>query len=209
MIIRRTSFCIFLLTLINCSTFQFSKHDGLWEYVKGKPGTYNSMKVNDGASDGYLVGERHPYYLWFRTPEIIFNPQGGLHYPDAYVKDARGVKDKSGKVYNTAELDQLKDEDLKLILLGQKNFNFNRTDAGILDYLLVYRELLDESGGEEEKSSHIAASCLYVGISPIFLAFHIPFRLIVYPIHDVIKTIMLPVAAIYYSTQPSEEDGNE
>ncbi|MCB1194232.1 MAG: hypothetical protein KDK90_27600, partial [Leptospiraceae bacterium] len=132
-------FTFSLLLLFNCSSFQLSKHDGFIDWLNGKPGMKNTEFISKNPRSGVVIGERHPYYLWFRTPEIIFNPQGGLYYPDMFIMV-------DYELYDTTDLSSVKDEKYKLKILNRRNGQFTRVDEGLIDYLFQYRELIDPSG---------------------------------------------------------------
>ncbi|MCB1194272.1 MAG: hypothetical protein KDK90_27805 [Leptospiraceae bacterium] len=196
-----------LLFLANCSAAQFraefDKHDGFWNWMKGSPG----VKGRSGTKyidpmlepvDGQIVDERHPYYLWLRTPEIIFNPQGGIYYPDMIIK----VRE---KFYNTADLSSIKDESLKRSILASRSMLFRGKEAGLIEYLIPYREIL--AGANDDGDPCIPV--FYCVFSPFFILIGLPERLIFYPIHDVIKTLMLPVAAVYYTVKAFDDNDEE
>ena len=191
-----TSF-ILLAMIYNCSSFQFSKHDGFWEYLKGKPGLQNAKDLEEIPRNGIMFGERHPFYLWFRTPELIFNPQNGIYYPDMIVKY-------DDKLYDTKDLSDVKDEITREKILGYRNGYFTGMDSGLIDYILQYREFFDPSG----KPYRSAVRCIYF---PIFFPMSLIYfgRIFIYPIHDVIKTVMLPVAAVYYTVKAFDDNGEE
>ncbi|MCB1194281.1 MAG: hypothetical protein KDK90_27855 [Leptospiraceae bacterium] len=182
---------IVLVSFSNCSSLQLDKHDGFWDWLKGKPGYENSKEV--GERKGVILGERHPYYLWFRTPELIFNPQGGLYYPDM-------IMEHKDEFYETSDLSKIENEQIRNTILYHRNEMFNLWDAGLIDYGVQYRELIDPSG----KIYYAARN--YVS-SYLLLAVLFPIRLVVYVFHDITKTIMIPATVVYYLTEDNNKEG--
>ncbi|MCB1194273.1 MAG: hypothetical protein KDK90_27815 [Leptospiraceae bacterium] len=200
------------LLLCNCSTTHiredFDKYDGFWNWMIGRPRQYEDPMLEPVA--GKIVDEKHPYYLGFMTPEIIFNPQGGIYYPDmivqVYVKDDRGKL--HSKFYNTADLANIKDESLRRKILDKRFSNFKKFNAGLVEFILPYREITSAINGDDAETPHYVQICG----SPLLLIFAIPFRVvqpIIYLIHDVLKTLMLPVATVYYTVKVFDDNGEE
>ncbi|MCB1194282.1 MAG: hypothetical protein KDK90_27860 [Leptospiraceae bacterium] len=192
--------CVFLFFVAlfeSCSTIQFSKHDGFWEYLKGKPGLQNAKDLIEVPRKGIMFGERHPFYLWFRTPEIIFNPQGGIYYPDM-------ITEYGDKLYDTRDLSNIKEEKLKKGILSYRNGLFTGMDGGLLDFILQYREWMDPSGNRQK-------AVIICTFSPIWFSINLIYhgQIFIYPIHDVIKTVMIPVAAVYYTVKAFDDNGEE
>ncbi len=170
----------------------------------GRPIKYKDPMLE--PLEGIIVDQRHPYYLWFRTPEIIFNPQGGLYYPDMIVKVF--LKDEHGKLYtkfyNTADLPNIKDESLRRKILNQRVSTFKFYNAGLVELVLPYREIGAAINGVTDPYGLIFCSP--------YVIFAIPFRaaqLIFYSIHDVFTTVMLPVAAVYYTVKAFDGNAEE
>ncbi|MCB1191667.1 MAG: hypothetical protein KDK90_14585 [Leptospiraceae bacterium] len=182
---------LLLFCFSNCASLQFSKHNEFWDWLIGEPGIDKAMKKNNKITG--IIGNRHPFYLWLRTPEIILNPQGGLYFPDRIVKY-------KNKFYSTNALTEMKDQKLKKILLDKRDMIFITMDAGLVEFILPYRFIL---GGYMNKA---ATSCV---LSPLILTIGLPPRLIIYPIHDVIKTVMIPVAAVYYTVKAFDDNAEE
>ncbi|MCP5495503.1 MAG: hypothetical protein H7A23_13185 [Leptospiraceae bacterium] len=192
---------IFLFLVSNCqSVAQVSKHDGFWDWFIGKPGVYNSFKILDEPGAGVIVGKRHPYYLWFRTPEIIFNPQGGLYYPDMIVEDRE-----DGKLYNTSEMSDIKDESKRQRIFNNRIALFLKLDMGLIDYLISYRDFIDPNGN---LTSCFPFRYVVFPFYPIY-SFLNTGKYIYYPIHDVVKTVMIPVAAVYYTVKAFDDNDEE
>ncbi|MCB1194237.1 MAG: hypothetical protein KDK90_27625 [Leptospiraceae bacterium] len=186
---------VLLSSFYNCSTIQLNKHNGFWEWFIGKPGTLNAGGIREEPTDGVILGDRHPFYLWLRTPEIILNPQGGVYYPDMIIIG------ESGKIYNTS---QMKENGTKM--LPERNLAFHVKETGLIDFLLMYREIFDPSGDMR----FVGAYCvLFPFFLFLFTGKNLVPKIIVYPIHDVIKTVMIPVAAVYYTVKAFDDNDEE
>lgn len=204
------AFIAFIFCIVQCSSLQFSKYNHFWDWFKGKPGIRNTtwiprMNQKTCNCDYYYTGERHPYYLWFRLPEIIFNPQGGLHIPEHNGPDRRNVigkrrmkrVDKQGRVHTYYK----KVYACKHFGEGErKSFQFMIQDAGYIEYILPYRIL--SSDDKQAQPREIAT--FYIAL-PAKIAFDI-FRASVYILNDIIKIPIMPFAAIYYSDQEPKYD---
>lgn len=195
----KLSLFIIIFCFINCSSLGLRNYDNFWEWFKGKPGysraidsriTYMSGEPRRG-----IVGERHPLYLWFRTPEILFNPQGGIYYPDMIIV-MRG-----SKLYNTADISKVESQEEREKIIQKRNDTFTVMDSGIVDYVLQYRSITDPYSGIKETLRNYA-------VFPI-VVITLSIRAIVYPIHDVIKTITLPFAVLYYTVEYYKSDEEE
>ncbi|MCB1194284.1 MAG: hypothetical protein KDK90_27870, partial [Leptospiraceae bacterium] len=202
---RITIIVLILFSFSNCASLQLDKHNGFWEWFIGKPGALNAAYIPDDPIDVIILEERHPFYLWFRTPELILNLQGGIYYPDARVK-------KNGKFYNTNNIENIRNEKLKRSILVGRNANFHRNETGFVDFIIPYREIFDPSG----ENRMVVLYCVF---SPILLLLSLDLadkhdtpliaRMFIYPIHDVIKTVMIPVAAVYYTVKAFDDNGEE
>lgn len=182
-------FIIFLLFILSkCSPLQLRKHDNFWDWMKGKPGFGNAVEITNTQIGDSIVDNRHPYYLWLRTPEIFFNPQGGFIYPEKMIRY-------KGKFYNTSDLSSIKDESIKKKIIDSRNLGFTAFDSGLIEYIIPYRALIDEDGRPGK------TQCIALFSLPVTQ----PIRLITYSIHDVIKTFMIPIAAVYYTTKKDKE----
>ncbi|MCB1194376.1 MAG: hypothetical protein KDK90_28345 [Leptospiraceae bacterium] len=199
--IRITIITLILISFSNCSSLQLDKHDGFWEWFIGKPGGANAMKISDKPRNAELSGSRHLIYLWLRTPEIILNPQGGLYYSDMILEYEDDVW------YNTSELESIKDEKLKRLILKKRNKEFHMKESGLIDFIFAYREIFDPSGDIDNVMGYCVGSPIH-----LLLYIHrgnlVP-KLFYYPIHDVIKTVMIPVAAVYYTIKAFDDNDEE
>lgn len=202
-LIANHAFLVLLLLffLNNCASLNMAAHDGFYEWFIGKPGYWNGMTIEKEPFEGTMVGERHPYYLWLRTPEIIFNPQGGLYYPDMIAKDYR-----DGKFYNTAEISNITDKAKQERIFKKRNNLFMELDIGLVDYLIGYRDFNDPNG--EEVNACFPFRFIALPILPIW-SFLKTFKYIYYPIHDVVKVVLLPVAGVYYTVKAYQEEEEE
>ncbi|MCB1190216.1 MAG: hypothetical protein H7A23_08190 [Leptospiraceae bacterium] len=194
---------------VNCSSFQFSRHNDFWDWFKGKPGIRNTTFIsreNQRACNcgPDYTGERHPYYLWFRLPEILFNPQGSFYIPEhigpdySQVIGKRRVKrvDKHGVSYtyykNIYACKQYKEGE-------RKSFQFMIQDAGLVEYIFPYRILTKTT----KKGQFPKIAAFYLAL-PVKLAFD-SFRAVTYILNDIIKIPLMPIAVLYYYDKESNE----
>ncbi|MCB1190039.1 MAG: hypothetical protein H7A23_12550 [Leptospiraceae bacterium] len=159
----------------------------LYKYnIERASGSYDDPDYFDNMYCSEVISEsRQPIYLWLRTPELIFNPQGGVFFP-AMDKRAFSNKEKQCIVVKSYER-------------GERGFYFQAFDAGIIDSLIPYRVWTEDGLDPSDKFKNTIKSIFFV--IPVKL-FQLPF----YVIHDVSQLLLIPTAAIYYSTNNGEEE---
>ncbi|MCP5496951.1 MAG: hypothetical protein H7A23_20550 [Leptospiraceae bacterium] len=173
----KTMKCLVILLLCIsipcCSTFQFQTYNNFWEWYKGKPGLTNTLEVptdeNGKMEEVAIEMERHPFYLGFRTPELIFNPQR--------------MYDKEGYEFP---------HDLELptaILIG----------AAIILIVGLIAYTGSSMGDDTGKIFYWFGFGTFIMIG----------KTVLYISHDVVKTITIPVAGVYYSIQDDGEEEEE
>lgn len=160
-----------------CSPFQFEHHASFGQWYRGKSGFDRAIV----SSSCETLEDRHWLYLHFRLPELIFNPQGGLRYPErcyqaeggGWYYAGEGVVPPSGKAYFTG-----KDDGLVEVLFSYRSLNVDRVDGMRVEDTLIIRDTVNR-----------------LFIYPFSLIPRVPF----YAIHDVVKTAMIPYALVHYT----------
>lgn len=225
-------FILILLIFINCSTFQLEKHENFSEWFFGKPGfTGMVYQKNEECLEPFInnnpcacivgmsnrkdviiprykiLGNRHPFYLFFRFPEAIFNPQGGAFIPKRILpSQPTEKKDKYefppnfhsySMQFRYYHCEKLEEGDLTFMYgrLWYSELGYMILDAGLIEHIVPYRIWTsNESPGS--KVLETGKTWILSPIGVIFKAVILSF----YVVHDVVKIPVIPVAIIYYST---------
>ena len=192
---------LIIFAIINCSVFQLKEHKNLEEWYFGRPGLKNTFGIvneKECIKDQSeilirITDDRHWLYLHFRTPEVFWNPQGGIYFPKfrrdcidyeaglgwiSYLEGYDFQKGKRGSPYKKGNFDVV-----------QGGFQ------GFIDTIIPYRTYTAKDYDTEQK---IAATIFspYLATFGNGLHFYISFP--VYVSHDIAKTAMIPFAGIYY-----------
>jgi hypothetical protein len=149
----------------------------------GEPGLAGALgEPRCDAFADKITGARHPAYLHLRLPEVLLQPQGGTLYPER--STARRLAGAAGPGKVACEI----------IPPGEETFTFVAVDAGLLDTLVPYRRLTanpSKSGWGRRIASYFGGLLYNTGVAVLMKA---P----IYLVHDVLKTVYLPVAGAYF-----------
>lgn len=215
-----------LLTLVlslKCSsTLQFGEYDNYWDWFIG--GYYMNMSnippnhcpqitgsdtctttLAADLFDNYIsrsnyvhhvIDKRHPYYLWLRTPELIYNPQGGWHYPVVVMVRNYSYQKRSKDKFKLKIYDQKCGCHKYMYYHCIKGpVYYKRGDRipkyGLIDYAAYFidKDLVDDVNHE---TRWILSPFFYFAII-VAKTMQLPF----YLAHDVIKIPLMPIAAIH------------
>ena len=185
---NRSAVVLILPFLLAGCFFNLGEHKDFSSWYYGDPGMAGAL--GEAQCDRYadrIQEERHRYYLHFRTPEVLLQPQGGKDYPERLTAE--------GRQGQTADGVQTCDRAPR----GWETFRFDTVDAGLVDTVIPYRKdtaINDRGRGWGQKSLAYAEGLAYnTGLSAVMKA---P----IYIVHDILKTLYIPVAGTYYLIKP-------
>ncbi|MCP5493564.1 MAG: hypothetical protein H7A23_03345 [Leptospiraceae bacterium] len=200
--------------LMNCATFELNQYTGFWDWLIGDPSTCpesrsSKRKTKKTAFDPCELTQkkRHPFYLWFRTPEIIFNPDSFKVYP-AYSECGKRMYlcefHKKTKSQPYCTIPNYCEETFDITM---KYFSYS---TGIIDYILLTNTNIFINMEEYPEDCHPAfcSGCLGNGMIVYNLQSNL-LRLIIFPIHDIIKTALVPIAGGYYTIKAIQGENND
>ena len=185
---NRSAVVLILPFLLTGCFFNLGEHKDFSSWYYGDPGMAGAL--GEAQCDRYadrIQEERHRYYLHFRTPEVLLQPQGGKDYPERLTAE--------GRQGGTADSAQTCDRAPR----GWETFRFDTVDAGLVDTVIPYRKdtvINDHERGWGQKSLVYAEGLAYnTGLTAVMKA---P----IYIVHDILKTLYIPVAGTYYLLKP-------
>lgn len=177
-----------------CSIFQLGKSKSFGDWYVGPPGFSRGLDQN---SKTRLNGKRSPIFGHFRLPEIIVQPHGGLEYPSRYTQ----TTDSMLEAMSTQMALQPGETATVTVFFksrGEGNpedsLAFDMFDGGLLE-IIPYR-LYTSKKGIGYKLGMTLVEPLITLMRGIGLFVRAP----AYAIHDTVKILMIPVAAIYYGS---------
>jgi hypothetical protein len=165
-----------------------SDYDSFGEWFIGPPG---ATKMFEGASarEG-LKCDRPWIYGHLRTPEVIFQPAGGVKYPERRTAT-------NGSLFNAMAAQQHTTYTWTTVYEkgADNSLAFDWLDAGMVE-IIPYRMWASEKSCKYKTGMTILqplngimmAGCKVYGVAPINI------------LHDVVKTLTIPVAVVYYAS---------
>ncbi len=205
------------------SVYKMDQYDGFGDWFVGRPGFRNTLKAPLDARTHKVTDytflhpplidtkRRIPLYLHLRLPEIIFQPAGCCWYPQRWVPGKPGARNDA--IYKYKKEMEGKE---KIRFSGYPQYNYNQlyyaeqretgdytnswtfemTDAGLIEIIPYRLYTSDAKPGTKffRTLMHPFNYILQVGYAVVW-------RVPVYAVHDISKTLMIPVAAIYYITR--------
>ena len=203
---------VLLLFIVNCSSFQLSKHNGFWEWFIGKPGALNAAYIPDDPIDVIILEERHPFYLWFRTPEVILNPDSFKVYDNYsectnYFYRCEGAMDTSKRQHCNRPI-------------CCKGTAWSTTASvsaisGIIDFFGFFIIITKDNlfTNKEEVTKDCISLCGLAGLTiPYIFTYNLLgnfIKTIIYIPHDIIKTALVPIAGGYYTIKAIQGENND
>ncbi len=181
-----------VVLLGGCSAFQFDDYESFGDWYIGGAGFNKTLSANwKRPQPGDLLFEARPkIYGHFRLFEIIYQPIGGAEFPDRITATA----DKT-RYFKPGHLEVEEDrEPTRRRERGdpRNTMAFNTLDGGIVEFV-PYRYYSAELPGSQK----VARTFVQPGVIFAQVALDL-LRAPLYAIHDVVKTLMIPVAAVYY-----------
>ncbi len=186
----RSAFVLILPFLLTGCFFNLGQHKDFASWYYGEPGMAGAL--GEAQCDRYadrIQGDRHRYYLHFRTPEVLLQPQGGDHYPARLTSE--------GRESNSEPDIQTCEQAPK----GWETFHFNTVDAGLVDTVIPYRR---ETAVNERERGFGQASLAYAEGLTYNTGLTVVMKAPIYIVHDILKTLYIPVASTYYLLKPDE-----
>jgi hypothetical protein len=193
-----------LLASSGCSMFELGKYKSFGDWYVGPPGFTRAL---EGTGADSIDGDRPPIYGHFRTFEILFQPVGGWHYParstatngtlfEAMAAQAEAQRQAEYSGYGTATYTSTRIHTDK----ATESLSFDWYDGGLVE-LVPYRTYASDEGVGYKVGVTLMQPLNWCWM----LVNDVVIRAPVYVTHDVLKMVMVPVAAIYYAGGDEEK----